>query len=162
MYNVLKEQLMKKDSLRTTLCIFEQLMKDLPITAASGDIEDLVALTPNHFLAGNLNVTWPNLLFSGNPASYRRLYRDQQKLLNDIWNRGTSEDLPSLQQRNKCSKEELIIPNVGDSVWLIEKDANNSTIHSEKFWNYSLEMRTQLELQWSGELMETTKGQLPN
>ena len=116
MYNVLKGQLMKEDSLRTTLCIVEQLMRNLPTTAASGDIEDLGALTPNHFFAGILNVTWTNLLFTGKPASYRRLYRDQQKLLTDIWNRGTPEYLRSLQQRNKCSKEELIITNVGDTV----------------------------------------------
>ena len=70
MYNVIKGQPMKEDSLRTTLCIVEQLMNIYrPITAVSGDVEDLETLTPNHFLVGHLNVTWPNIFFSCGLAS---------------------------------------------------------------------------------------------
>ena len=71
MYNVLRGQSMKEYLLRTKLCIVEKLMNSRPITTVSRDIEDLEALTRNHFFIGHLNVTWPNLLFSGKPASYK-------------------------------------------------------------------------------------------
>ena len=49
---------MKEDSLGATLCFVAHLLKNRPLKADKRDVEDLEALTPNHFLVGNLNLTF--------------------------------------------------------------------------------------------------------
>ena len=89
-----------------------------------GDVTDLQPLTPNHFLIGQISINWSNALFSGTTASYRKLFRDQHSILVAVWNRCMSEYLPSLQQRTKSAKEELIEPKTGDLVWIVDKDVH--------------------------------------
>ena len=113
-----------EDKLRTTLCVVEQLLNNRLLTAVSGDVADLEALTPNHFLIGQANVIRPNVVFSGDNVSYRKLFREQTKLLVDIWNRWMHEYLPTLQQRSKWSKEVLNEHQIGDLVWIVDKDVS--------------------------------------
>ena len=108
LYNVLGKQRLTEDRLRTVLCVVEQLMNNRPLTDVSGDVTDLQPLTPNHFLIGQISINWPNALFSGTTASYRKLFRGQHSILVAVWNRWMSEYLTSLQQRTKWAKEELI------------------------------------------------------
>ena len=58
-----------------------------PLTHFSSDVSDLQPLTPNHFLIGQVNVNWPNALFSGSSVSYRNFFRDQHSILVAVWNR---------------------------------------------------------------------------
>ena len=124
LYNVLGKQSLSEDKLRTVLCITEQLINNRPLTDVSGDVADLEPLTPNHFLIGQISVNWPNALFSGTAASYRKLFRDQNSILVSVWNRWMSEYLPSLQQRTKWAKEEPEVLKVGDLVWIIDKNTH--------------------------------------
>ena len=124
LYNVLGKQVLTEDKLRTILCIAEQLLNNRPLTDVSGDVADLQPLTPNHFLIGQISVNWPNALFSGTPASYRKLFRDQHSVLVSFWHRWMNEYLPSLQQRSKWAKEELSEPKVGDLVWITDKNVH--------------------------------------
>ena len=124
LFNVLGKQSLSEDKLRTVLCIVEQLINNRPLTDVSGDVADLEPLTPNHFLIGQISVNWPNALFSGTAASYRKLFRDQNSILVSVWNRWMSEYLPSLQQRTKWAKEEPEELKVGDLVWIIDKNTH--------------------------------------
>ena len=65
-----------EDRLQTTLCVVEQLLNNRQLAAVSGDVSDLQALTPNHFLIGQANVIWPNCVFSGDNASFQKLFRE--------------------------------------------------------------------------------------
>ena len=51
------------------------MLNNRPLATVRGDIEDLEALTRNHFTVGPLNLTWPISLFSDTTASYRKLQR---------------------------------------------------------------------------------------
>ena len=85
LYNVLGKQSLSEDKLRTVLCIVEQLINNRPLTDVSGDVADLEPLTPNHFLIGQISVQWPNALFSGTSASYRKLFCDQHSIILSVW-----------------------------------------------------------------------------
>ena len=124
LYNILGKQSLTEDRLRTVLCVVEQLMNNRPLTDVSGDVTDLQPLTPNHFLIGQISINWPNALFSGTTASYRKLFRGQHSILVAVWNRWMSEYLPCLQQRTKWAKEELIEPKTGDLVWIVDKNVH--------------------------------------
>ena len=101
LFNVLGKQSLTEDKLRTVVCIVEQLVNNRPLTDVSGDVSDLQPLTPNHFLIGQISVQWPNALFSGTSASYRKLFRDQHSILVSVWNPWMNGYLSSLQQRSK-------------------------------------------------------------
>ena len=102
----------------------EQLLNNQPLTTVSGAVTDLEALTPNHFLIGQTNVIWPICMFSGDNVSHRMLFREQTKLLITIWNQWVNEFCPTLQHRSKWSKEELNEHQIGDLVWIVDKDVS--------------------------------------
>ena len=61
MYAVLGNRSVTEDVFSTTMCIVEQTLNARPLTPVSSDVNDLEALTPNHFLLGNRNVCLPYL-----------------------------------------------------------------------------------------------------
>ena len=61
---------MKEENPSTVICIAEQLLNNQLLTAVSSDVEDLDTITPNLFLVGRANVSWPISLFGDNKASY--------------------------------------------------------------------------------------------
>ena len=61
MYAVLGNRSVREDVLSTTMCIVEETLKARPLTPVSSDVNDLEAMTPNHFLLGNRNVCLPYL-----------------------------------------------------------------------------------------------------
>ena len=61
MYAVLWNRSVTEDVLSTTMCIVEQTLNARLLTPVSSDVNDLEALTPNHFFLGNGNVCLPYL-----------------------------------------------------------------------------------------------------
>ena len=53
LYVVLRNRSVTEDFLSTTMCIVEQRLNARPLTPVSYDVNDLGALTRNHFLLGN-------------------------------------------------------------------------------------------------------------
>ena len=62
----------------TTMCIVEQTLNARPLTPISSDVNDLEALTPNHFLLGNRTVCLPYLPGAENFIDHRKLFRQTQ------------------------------------------------------------------------------------
>ena len=62
-FNILGKESLKEENLSTVICIAEQLLNNRPLTAVSSDVEDLDTITPNHFLVGGANASWPISLF---------------------------------------------------------------------------------------------------
>ena len=123
MYIVLGNRSVTEDVLPTTMCIVEQTLNARPLTPVSSGVNDLEALTPNHFLLGNKNVCIPYLPCAEEFVDHRKLFRQTQAYANLIWDRFRKEYLQTLNNRQKwrsIAKENLT---AGDLVWLIE-DSN--------------------------------------
>ena len=120
MYVVLGNRSVTEDVLSTTMCIVEQTLNARPLTPVSSDVDDLEALTPNHFLLGNTNVCLPYLPCAEVFASHRKLYRQNQIYANLIWERFQKEYLPTLNNRQKWRSTANENLKEGDLVWLIE------------------------------------------
>ena len=64
MYAVLGNRSVTEHILSITMCIVEQILNARPLTTVSSDVNDLEALTPNHFLLGKRNVCLPYLPYA--------------------------------------------------------------------------------------------------
>ena len=123
MYAVLGNRSVTEDVLSTTMCIVEQTLNARPLTPVSSDVNDLEALTPNHFLLGNKTVCLPYLPCAEEFVDHRKLFRQTQAYANLIWDRLRKEYLPTLNNRQKWRSTANETLKEGDLVWLIE-DSN--------------------------------------
>ena len=93
-------QIMLTDEMLSTLmCEVENILNSRPLTSCSADVDDLEALTPNHLLRLNTEVSFPPGLFDHKDLYSRRRWRQVQYLADLFWSRWRKEYLPSLQQR---------------------------------------------------------------
>ena len=120
MYAVLGNISVTEDVLSTTMCIVEQTLNSRPLTPVSSDVNDLEALTPNHFLLGNKNVCLSYLPCAEEFVDHRKLFRQTQAYANLIWDRFRKEYLPTLNNRQKWRSTANETLKEGDLVWLIE------------------------------------------
>ena len=120
MYAVLGNRSVTEDVLSTTMCIVEQTLNARPLTPVSSDVNDLEALTPNHFLLGHRIVCLPYLPCAEEFVDHRKLFRQTQAYANLIWDRFRKEYLPTLNNRQKWRSTANETLKEGDLVWLIE------------------------------------------
>ena len=120
MYAVLGSRSVTEDVLSTTMCLVEQILNGRPITPVSSDVQDLEALTPNHFLLGYNNVCLPCLPYASDFVDHRKLFRQTQAYADLIWNRFRKEYVPLLNNRSKWKQESRRAITTGDLVWIIE------------------------------------------
>ena len=120
MYAVLGSRSVTEDVLSTTMCLVEQILNGRPITPVSSDVQDLEALTPNHFLLGYNNVCLPCLPYASDFVDHRKLFRQTQAYADLIWNRFRKEYVPLLNNRSKWKQESKRAIATGDLVWIIE------------------------------------------
>ena len=85
MYAVLVNRSVTEDVLSTTMFIVEQTLNERPLTPVSSDVNDLEALTPNHFLLGNKIVCLPYLPCAEKFVDHRKPFRQTQAYANLIW-----------------------------------------------------------------------------
>ena len=76
------------------MCIVEQTLNARPLTPVNSDVNDLEALTRNHFLLGDRNVCLPYLPRSDEIVDHRKFFRQTQAYANLIWDRFRKEYLP--------------------------------------------------------------------
>ena len=91
-----------------------------PLTPVSSDVNDLEALTPNHFLLGNRKVCLPYLPCAEQFVDHRKLFRQTQAYAKLIWDRFRKEYLPTLNNRQKWLSTANKTLQEGDLVWLIK------------------------------------------
>ena len=101
--------------LSTLLCEVERIMNDRPISANEDSPDDEPALTPSMLLTFQRRPTIPAGLYDEKDAFSRRWWRQAQHLANVFWRRWIAEYLPTLQMRQKWTRERLSI-NVNDIV----------------------------------------------
>ena len=123
-YAVLGNRSVTEDVVSTTMCIVEQTLNARPLTPVSSGVNDLEALTPNHFLLGNKNVCLPYLPCAEKFVDHRKLFRQTQAYANLIWDRFRKKYLPTLNNRQKWRSTANETLKKGDLVWLIEDSDN--------------------------------------
>ena len=89
------------EELHTAICGAEKLFNSRPITYVSSDINDMVPLTPNHFLVGSLGGDFAPEISEDEAKNPIKRWRQVQQLLAQFWRRWRREFLPSLNARGK-------------------------------------------------------------
>lgn len=91
------------------------MLNSRPIGVLSRDPNDMVTLTPGHFLIGQpiTAIPEPNLL--NEKETYGSRWKLVQRLTQQFWNRWSAEYMHSLQQRTKWQSKERPIA-IGDVV----------------------------------------------
>lgn len=85
-----------------TLAIeIEAILNSRPLTPISIDPNDLLVLTPGHFLIGDSLASLPELDFSSTPSNSLPNWQHIQKVRRDFWTRWYKESLNELNIRHK-------------------------------------------------------------
>ena len=105
LHSILRQQILDNEGVHMVLCEAEAVLNDHPITKLSEDPNDLEALTPNHLLLLKGKPVLPPGLFSKDDQYSRRRWRQVQYISDLFWKRWIREYLPSLQERQKWTKE---------------------------------------------------------
>ena len=101
--SVHKDHPVYEESLKTFLIDVEFALSSRPLLPLSDDINDLDALTPNHFLIGTQPLYFnPNIKCEKIDSRIR--WKAVQALSKMFWDRFVKEYLPSLQIRAKWNK----------------------------------------------------------
>lgn len=118
----IKEQVLDEECLQTFFCEAEAIINSRPITAASSDVNDLEALTPNHLLLLKTKPSLPPGLFDKDDLYSRRKWKQVQYVSDLFWKRWCREYLPQLQQRQKWNDTRRNF-SVGDIVLVVDDSA---------------------------------------
>ena len=104
------------------------MLNSRPITYQSASPRDIIPLTPNHFLIGNLGNEFAPPSVDG---PILRRWRRVQEVLSHFWNRFIKEWLPSIGKRNKWTQTEknigkgdivlVLWPNTPRNTWPLGK-----------------------------------------
>ncbi|XP_068761345.1 uncharacterized protein [Montipora capricornis] len=110
---VLKDTVVPKEALRSSLVETEGIHNSRPITHVSSDAGDVEALTPNHLLLLCANPSYEDAVVTDREVNSTKPWRQYQVLANFFWRRFTKEYLTSLTERKK-RKENRQNLKVGD------------------------------------------------
>ena len=124
MYAILaKEHVVLSDEvLQTVFVEVEALLNARPLTPVSDDIDDLNALTPNHFLLDRPSTNLPPDIFYDTETTTRRRWRQSQALTDMFWKRWLREYLPYLLERTKWYRKAPNSVNIGDLVLVADRN----------------------------------------
>ncbi|XP_063931166.1 uncharacterized protein LOC135143218 [Zophobas morio] len=113
---VLNNTLLNYEEMNTVLIMIEACLNSRPLTPLSNDPNDLVALTPAHFLIGGPLTAPVEEDLRDLPTN--RLIRFQllEKMRQDVWKRWSNEYLHQLQTRYKWRNVPALKPAKGDLV----------------------------------------------
>ena len=116
------------EELQTAISGAEHMLNSRPITYQSASPRDIIPLTPNHFLIGNLGNEFAPPSVDG---PILRRWRRVQEVLSHFWNRFIKEWLPSIGKRNKWTQTEknigkgdivlVLWPNTPRNTWPLGK-----------------------------------------
>jgi hypothetical protein len=112
--------LLNFEQLSTLLKEIQGLVNSRPITAISNDPNDLIALTPAHFLIGRETVSIPEPSYIETKLNRLKIWEKIQQVKQKFWERFHEEYITSLQQRLKWYGEKVKIEI--DSLALLKDD----------------------------------------
>ncbi|XP_039311874.1 uncharacterized protein LOC105204988 [Solenopsis invicta] len=102
---VVGDSLFTFEQLNTFITEVEGILNSRPITSLSSDPNDLLVLTPAHYLIGKPLTTLPEGDLSCVPVNRLSVWQHISKIRQDFWARWNLEYLNELQIRNKWTKD---------------------------------------------------------
>lgn len=99
----------------------EGLINSRPLTYQSANPEDLIPLTPNHFLHGQIGGQFAPETVDTTAFNPKRRWRRVQELVRHFWHRWLQEWVPGLNARRKWQKERQNLK-IGDVVVIVSAD----------------------------------------
>ena len=92
----------RDEELHTAICGAEHMLNSRPITYVSADPNDLIPLTPNHLIVGQIGGRFaPEAVDKEEVCNPTKRWHRVQQLLGLFWKRWRKEFLPSLNVRRK-------------------------------------------------------------
>ena len=89
------------EELQTVFARTESLLNSRPLTTVSGDVNDELVLTPNHFLIGKMGGELAPDTVDTTAVNVRKRWRRVQELIRRVWSRWMREYLASIGSRHK-------------------------------------------------------------
>lgn len=120
-YAILGNAEVSDEELLTAIVAAEGLINSRPLTYQSSNPQDLVPLTPNHFLHGQVGGQFAPDSVDQTEFNPRKRWRRIQELVRHFWHRWLREWLPGLNSRQKWNKKHRDIQE-GDIVLVVATD----------------------------------------
>lgn len=120
LYRVIGDLLFTFEEFNTFIIEVEAILNSRPLTAMSADPNDLIALSPAHFLIGTSLITVPEHDFTKVPISRLSNWEHIQRVKQHFWGRWSKEYLNELQQKYKWFTKEENNIKIGALVMLKE------------------------------------------
>ncbi|XP_051161138.1 uncharacterized protein LOC127281463 [Leptopilina boulardi] len=98
---VITDQLLTFEEINTLVIEIEAVLNSRPLTPISSDPNDLLVLTPGHFLIGDALTSLPEEDFQDTPTNKLSTWQHLQKLRQHFWGRWSKEYLNNLNTRVK-------------------------------------------------------------
>ncbi|KAK0156172.1 hypothetical protein N1851_000542 [Merluccius polli] len=102
---VLGQQVPTDEVLETVLVEIEGILNSRPLGYTSSDVADLDPITPSFLLMGRRDSSLPQVVYDPAELTGRRLWRHSQVLADQFWKQFILHYLPTLQVRQKWTKE---------------------------------------------------------
>ncbi|KAG5878501.1 hypothetical protein JTB14_035175 [Gonioctena quinquepunctata] len=115
------DTLLTFEQLETNVTEIEAILNSRPISPMSSDSQDLLPLTPAHFLIGSSLTSFPQVDFTDTPANRLSAWQHAQQLKQHFWNRWHKEYLHQLI-KVRGSQGQSASLKVGDSVIISEEN----------------------------------------
>ena len=103
----------------TAITEVEWLVNSRPLTEEISDVDDLEALTPNHFIIGRASPNLPPGIFADKEISCQKRWRQAQVITTHVWNRWLQEYLSGLAVRKKWFQPMANVA-IGDLVLVVD------------------------------------------
>ena len=121
-YQVLNNAEVTDEELQSVFVGVEGLLNSRPITYQSANADDLLPLTPNHFIFGRIETQFAPAAVDKKDYNIKVRWRRVQELIRHIWDRWLKEWLPTLRARSKWRKDSTDVQ-IDDIVIIVEDDA---------------------------------------
>lgn len=123
---VIGDTLLTFEGLYTLLVQVESVLNSRPLSPLSSDPDDLVPLTPAHFLVGKSLTSVPEYDVSTIPQNRLSLYQHIQYMKLHFWKRWSKEFVSELQTRTKWKTNQS---NLKENTLVVIKEDNLSPAH---------------------------------
>ncbi|XP_025997421.1 uncharacterized protein LOC113005763 [Solenopsis invicta] len=118
---VIGDSLFTYEELETFTTEVEGILNSRPITSISTDPNDLLVLSPAHYLIGKPITSLPESDLLSVPENRLSIWKHISKVRQDFWARWSLEYLNELQIRNKWKKDESKL-NIGSVILIKDKN----------------------------------------
>ncbi|XP_063990952.1 uncharacterized protein LOC135169656 [Diachasmimorpha longicaudata] len=106
LYRIITNELLTFEEFNTLVIEIEAVLNSRPLTPMSADPNDLLVLTPGHFLIGEPLTTSRERDFTDTPSNRLSTWEHIQKLKQHFWTRWHREYISDLNLRSKWSQGE--------------------------------------------------------